>query len=51
MSNFVFVKVECERVEVKEECVEEEDPLMITLNNETGTGDFMKKVLSATCVN
>ena len=36
MAEFTFVKAETESVDVKEEYVEEEDPLMITSNNETG---------------
>ena len=32
-----FVKMDCENGDVKEEYVEEEDPLRITINN--GTGD------------
>ena len=36
MDEFTFVKAECESVNVKEEYVEEEDPLMITSNSETG---------------
>ena len=36
MAEFAFVKAECEAVDVKEECLEEEDPLMITSNSETG---------------
>ena len=31
-----FVKVESETLDVKEECVEEEDPLKITSNNDKG---------------
>jgi hypothetical protein len=36
MAEFVFVKAECESVDVKDEYVEEEDPLMMTSNSETG---------------
>ena len=36
MAEFVFVKTECETVDVKEEYVEEEDPLMIKSNSKTG---------------
>ena len=36
MAEFAFVKAECEAVDVKEECLEEDDPLMITSNSETG---------------
>ena len=36
MADFVFVKSECDDVDVKEEFEEEEDPLMITSLNETG---------------
>ena len=36
MAAFVFVKTECETVDVKEEYVEEEDPLMITSNSKKG---------------
>ena len=36
MADFVFVKTECETVDVKEEYVEEEDPLMITSNSKKG---------------
>ena len=36
MAKFAFVKAECESVDVKEDCVEEEDPLMITPSSETG---------------
>jgi hypothetical protein len=37
MAEFAFVKAECETVDVKEEYVEEEDPLMITSSSETGS--------------
>ena len=36
MDDFVFVETECETVDVKEECVEEEDPLKIRSINEIG---------------
>ena len=36
MAAFVFVKTECETVDVKEEYVEEEDPLMIATFSEKG---------------
>ena len=36
MADFVFVKSECETMDVKEEFEEEEDPLMITSLNRTG---------------
>ena len=36
MADFVFVKTECGTVDVKEEYVEEDDPLMITRNSEEG---------------
>ena len=35
MAEFAFVKAECESVDVKEDCVEE-DPLVITSSSETG---------------
>ena len=36
MAELTFVKAESESVNVKEEYVEEEDPLMMTSNIETG---------------
>ena len=36
MAEFAFVKAECEAVDVKEECLEQEDPLTIASNSETG---------------
>ena len=36
MAEFMFVKAECESVDAKEDCVAEEDPLMITSSSETG---------------
>ena len=38
MAEFAFVKVECESVDVKEDCVEEEDPLMIAVKQSSETG-------------
>ena len=43
MADLIFVKTECETVDVKEEYAEEEDPLMITRNSEEG--DNNKKYL------
>ena len=37
-----FMEKDCETLDVKEECVEEKDPLMITTNSETGTWDLTK---------
>ena len=36
MSDFVFIKVECETVDVKEEYLEEGDPMNITSNSDRG---------------
>ena len=41
MSDFVLVKSEYETVDVKEEFVEAEDPLLITSNSEKGYWIFM----------
>ena len=41
MDEFVFVKAESESVDVKDEYVEEEDPLMITSNTETGNASYI----------
>ena len=38
MADFMFVKTECETVDVKEEH-EEEDPLMITTDSKSVEGD------------
>lgn len=46
MAEFAFVKAECESVDVKEEYVEEEDPLMMTSNSEnrnTDKGDYQRR--------
>ena len=44
MSDFIFVKAEFEIVDVKEEYLEEEDPLMITSNTLRGKGNRPKKI-------
>lgn len=46
MSDFIFVKAELEIVNVKEEYLEEEDPLMITSNTIRGKGNRPKKNLA-----
>ena len=37
MDGIVFVPTECETVDVKEECVDEEDPLLTTPVTPTGS--------------
>ena len=50
MNEFVFVLTECETVDVKEECVEEEDPLSITYNSDRGNWDLTELLIRGNLV-
>ena len=50
MVEIIFTENEHETEDVKEECVEEEDPLRITNNSELGKGSHSKRKRNNFCI-